>query len=466
MEHFETEIQQDFVKKLKYAITENFIEIKQNDRWSIGRNTNIIDIVIYRGFFPFAVVEIKQKLKEKSNLTNAVESVRAAIILTNSRFGIVTDNNVYYLYDKNRKSQDFEKVSFEKLVNRITRPSKIKSLKKNKETISDIIRNTAKKHLPENHEFLSFIDNNLTYNCIEFDERINSYVFAENCGDILSFENKFFNKMFGEFKDKRICRYTSLGTAFAMLNNLSLRMNGLLGMNDKSEVNYVENYFSRKDNTLSIAKPIIKEPRNTITELNKRYITSCTKISKKDDLTLWRLYGDDAKGVCLVYDVNKNNLNDNVILQKVKYADKDGNHKELDFLAQIKLAVEQSTNLNFKFQKLDYWKHFFKANDYRVENEVRLLIIDNDTLTKIKTDWVMTYTHSIFNPLIEFKLNSSNFPIQLKLIVLGPKCPEQETNFVQINEMILRKQNEISTHIEDNDLGKLEVELSNIKHYR
>ena len=167
-----------------------------------------------------------------------------------------------------------------------------------------------------------------------------------------------------------------------------------------------------------------------------------------------------------VFSVKKNNLSKYVLLQKVKYADKNGNHKELDFLKQIKIEVEALTGFKFEFRKLGYWKHFFKAFDYAVEDEIRLLIIDNDSLNKLKTDWVMTYSHSIFNPYIDFSLNSKDFPIQLKTILLGPKCPEQETNFVQIQEMIRRKKKIIRNGGKDSNLNDLKVEISNIKHYR
>jgi hypothetical protein len=172
------------------------------------------------------------------------------------------------------------------------------------------------------------------------------------------------------------------------------------------------------------------------------------------------------KAFALSLDVKKSNLNKHVLLQKVKYADENGNHKELDFLKQIKVEVERLTGFKFEFRKLGYWKHFFKANDYAIEEEVRLLIIDNDSLVKLKTDWVMTYTHSIINPVIDFRLNSKLFPIQLKCILLGPKCPEQETNFVQIDEMIRRKRKEIKVKGYDSNLRNLKVELSKINHYR
>ena len=189
-------------------------------------------------------------------------------------------------------------------------------------------------------------------------------------------------------------------------------------------------------------------------------------MQEKDDLTLWRLYSDDAKGVCLTFDIKYENLNNHVLLQKVKYANKNGQHKELNFLKQIKLDVENKTGFPFDFRKLGYWKHFFKPYDYSIEEEVRLLIIDNDSLPKIKSDWVMTYTHSIINPIMDFRLNSKLFPIQLREITLGPKCPEQETNYVQLQEMIRRKKREISDKKYDSKLNTLKVELSEIKHYR
>jgi Protein of unknown function (DUF2971) len=231
-------------------------------------------------------------------------------------------------------------------------------------------------------------------------------------------------------------------------------------MNDKSEVNYVETYLN------GVEKPLIKEHYNTIIALNNRYITSFTKISRKDDLTLWRLYSDNAKGVCLIFNLKRNHQNNHVLLQKVKYADEKGKHKELDFLKQIKDDVESNTGFKFEFRKIGYWKHFFKPHDYAIEEEVRLLIIDDDSLVKIKSDWVMTHTHSIINPVMDFRLNSSSFPTQLREIIIGPKCPEQETNMVQLQEMIRRKKREISEKSYDSNLNNLKVELSNIKHYR
>ena len=460
MERFESEVEKLVFNRLEEVLSSTDLTLHKEDKWQIGRSIIYFDIVIYKRNNPLAVVEVKARLHNKNLLARAIEQVRSAISITNARFGIITDNEKFFLYDRSRKEEDFLELSFETIVNYLLNAEKIKVEKKDLEEVSKIILNSAEKHLASNQEFQSFIRSKSFLGRIKFDDKSNTYFFSGDDQGISSFENQFFIKMLGEFKDTQICRYTSLKTIFEMLNYISFRMNGLVGMNDKSEVNYVETYLN------GIEKPLIKEHHNTIIAINNRYITSCSKVERKDDLTLWRLYSDDAKGVCLVFDVKSNNLNNNVLLQKVKYADEDGKHKELDFLKQVKDDVESITGYKFEFRKIGYWKHFFKPYDYSIEEEVRLLIIDNDSLTKIKSDWVMTFTHSIINPIMDFGLNSKSFPIQLKEILLGPKCPEQETNLVQIKEMIRRKKREIIEKSSDSNLTNLKVELSKIKHYR
>lgn len=466
MERFESEIELIVATRFKESLKQTNLEVRLQDRWDTPLLKRRFDIVIYKGVHPLTVIEVKGRLENKNLLARATDQLRSALSITNARFGIATDNQLFYFYDRNEKNLDFVELSFEEIIKRLINPEKIKVVKKDKEDVLNIIIDSANQHLQDNIEFLTFIKSKSFLSRIQFDQNSNTYIFSDDDGGITSFENQFFNKMFGEFKDTQICRYTGLKTIFDMLSYLSFRMSGLVGMNDKSEVNYVESYLNRDNGNISIDKPLIKEHYNTIIAINNRYITSCSKIERKDDLTLWRLYSDDAKGVCLVFDVKQSNLNKHVLLQKVKYADKNGNHKELDFLKQIKVEVEKLTGFKFEFRKLGYWKHFFKANDYAIEEEVRLLIIDNDTLDKLKTDWVMTYTHSIINPIIDFKLNSKSFPIHLKTILLGPKCPEQETNYVQIEEMIRRKKKEIKDNKHDSNLNNLKVELSSIKHYR
>ncbi|WP_299823676.1 DUF2971 domain-containing protein [uncultured Pontibacter sp.] len=459
---YHSELEEIVTRRLEDSLKGTSLEIRLHDRWEVSKVRRYFDIVIYKNIHPLAVIEVKGT----PFLADAIQQLRSALALTNARFGIATDGETFYLYDRNEKDLVFKVVPYDEIISRLTNPEKIRSIEEVKYEIHNIIIQAANAHLQDNSEFISFLNNKGFINKIIFNDASNTYRFYDDITGINSIENQFFNKMFGEFEATQICRYTSLKTIFDMLNFLSFRMSGLVGMNDKSEVNYVDSYLSKDSDMLSVEKPLTKEHHSTITALNKRYITSCSNIERMDDLTLWRLYSDDAKGVCLIFDVKKSNLNQYVLLQKVKYADADGKHKELDFLKNIQKEVESRTGFKFEFRKLSHWKHFFKAHDYKVEEEVRLLIIDNDALDKIKTDWVMTYSHSIFNPIIDFRLNSKSFPIHLSKILLGPKCPEQESNFVQIQEMIRRKKRETEIEGDSLKLDKLKVEFSKIKHYR
>lgn len=456
----ESELEQIVTNRFQEAISDSDLILKSQDRWKTTLLVRTFDIVIYKGVHPLAVIEVRNQINSKDLLARTTDRVRSAISITNSRFGIATDNVHFYFYDKSEKEVDFIEVKFEHIVKQLVNPAIIKVVKKDREQVLKIILDAAKKHLSTNDELFEFLNSKSFLGAIRFDQNKRVYYFYDDEVGTNAFENKFFNKLLGEFKEKEICRYTSLSTIFSMLNNISFRMSGIVGMNDRSEVNYVDTYLN------GIEKPLIKEHHNTISAINNRYITSCTTITKKDDLTLWRLYSDDGKGVCLIFDVRSSNLNKHVLLQKVRYADEKGNHRELNFLKQIKDDVEGSTGFNFEFTKIGYWKHFFKPFDYTVENEIRLLIIDTDKLEKDKSDWVMTYAHSIFNPIIDFRLNGKSFPIQLKEIILGPKCPEQETNLVQFQEMIRRKKREIAKYFYDSNLDNLKVEQSKIKHYR
>lgn len=434
--------------------------IKAQDKWKTPLLTRWFDLVVYKGVHPLAVIEIKTSLLNKNVLARATDQAVSAMSITNARFGIVTDNASFYLYDRNVPLDYFKEVEFEFVVNVLIAPTKIEFRPDSQRRIVEIFREAARSYLSDNQKLEALLGTDSFIDHVIFDENSNTYKFHERDGSLNAFENRLFRELFGTFTEKLICRYTSLSTLYSIINNISYRMSGLVGMNDRSEVNYVDTYLN------GVEKPLIKLHNRSISALNERYITSCATIENKDNLTLWRLYAEDSRGVCMVFEVDHSSLDSHVLLQKVKYANKEGKLADLDFIKFVKEEVERVTGFTFEFTKLGYWKHFYKPFEYSIEAEVRLLIIDNPSLPKLRSDWVMTHAHSIINPIIDFQLNSKTFPIQLKEIMLGPKCPEQETNKVQLEEMIRRKKQEIVQKHLDSNLSTLKVELSKIKHYR
>lgn len=456
---YESQIEKNVLEKLYQELAGTELKIIRNDKWITQKFIRLFDVALYKSNNPFALFEINS-FHFDNGLFKAKEHIRTGMEVSNARFGIITNGDKFFLFDNISNNKDFVEISFSSLIQKLTSINEIKLTKTDKLKILEVFKSSALKHLSSNKEVLDFILNNKLTHRLKFDNLRNTVYLNDRVKTINSFENIFFNKLFGTFSDKKICRYTSLDTLFQMLNNLSVRMNGLVGMNDRSEINYVDNYLNGNE------KPLSRMHHNTIIALNKRYITSCSKITRKDELTLWRLYAEDGTGVCLVFDIKKENLNENILIQKVKYADENGIHPELEFLKEIKTKVKLITNYTFEFRNIGLWKHFFKPYDYSVEEEVRVLVIDNNKLDSIALHWVKTYSHSIINPCIDFRLNSPEFPVHLSQIILGPKLPEQESNLVQFQEMVRRKKREIAENKISTKLDRLKITQSKIKSYR
>ncbi len=174
-------------------------------------------------------------------------------------------------------------------------------------------------------------------NQIDYEERSEKFVFKDDS------ENDFFNKLLGCNSFTEIYRYASFDWFFSMIQNGKYRMCGIAGMNDPTEVDYFDKYVNNG---------VDKEKVD-----NNIFISSCCLL--EDDLTMWRLYGDDAKGVCLTFKINCEN--ENFVMSKVDYANKD-THRCLDIIKEL-------INEGVFFKHLDRYKHFFKPYEYRIEKE-------------------------------------------------------------------------------------------------
>ena len=181
-------------------------------------------------------------------------------------------------------------------------------------------------------------------------------------------------------------------------------------------------------------------------------------MSKKDDLNMWRLYGDDSKGVCLWYKVD-DELPDHFFLAKVSYA-KNGTHAELSYLSS-KMG-KGVCGRNFEIRNLNSWLHFFKPSEYAVEEEVRLLYEMNDGSLFDATNgkWIYDTSNGIIAPIVRFPIIKADcrFPLVFERIVLGPNLKERSINKEQL--LLMFKYGQIN--VTDN----FEIIYSDINSYR
>lgn len=261
----------------------------------------------------------------------------------------------------------------------------------------------------------------------------------------------FYDVVFGKTDDvKTICRYSSLHSFFDILNNQSVRMCALPGMNDPSEgvlaYNYIHSDSSQENNKA-------EEKKNRF--LNDTLILSfCEGKEKFDELTQWRLYGDNAKGVCCEYELD-GVLPDDYFFRRTIY-ESDNSNGTLEKLKKICDSVKQSEIDFFVDAKLLY--PFFKSEAYSIENEIRLLYKVN---TDAELKWMLTQDHSIINAYKDIPLK--DFPLKLKRVVLGPLMPNKETNKYQIKRMLECVASQVK---ELKYLRSVQVEISTIDCYR
>ena len=255
-----------------------------------------------------------------------------------------------------------------------------------------------------------------------------------------------------------IYRYTSAETLIRIFNNEGVlhSMSSLIAMNDTTEMDYTDNYLKKAGVHISE-----NEFRNRKNNSVHAYITSLTDL--KDDLTLWRLYGDNAKGICIEYEVPNHIESSGFVLAWVSYADKNKKNNKLDFIAEF---MKQSVKgRHFILRGWYGWKHFFKPYEYNIENEIRLLTYVDDIDFKIdnnKRKWITT-SDNIFAPLLLLPLKPKDkemiYPLQIKNIMLGSKFKEKEANKITWEYKIT---DEYSEYVASN----FHISISEIDNYR
>lgn len=262
-------------------------------------------------------------------------------------------------------------------------------------------------------------------------------------------EDEFFRLLLPKDEPELLCRYTTLNSFFLTLKDKTNCICSLTCMNDKGEISYADKY---------VHYGVYAYSHQVVDENNDCFVLSCCNVDKMDDLTMWRLYGDQGRGVCLEYNINSTGTdNERFFLAPVSYGVEKNKHPQLDFIRNINHWVKDGWR--FKFNRWHIWKHFFKSYLFKDEHEYRLLFLPApDDEPKLR--WIMDSTNNIVSRIALFGTNEDTFPLKLKSVLVGPKCPEQESNVDQL-EFMNRKQ----AVMQSNHMTKV-VRASNITDYR
>ena len=261
--------------------------------------------------------------------------------------------------------------------------------------------------------------NNIQKSHVTYDANTNQcYVDSED-------ERAFFQTIFIPYEEDYICRYTTFDALERILRDKKQSVCSVVCMNDETECYYADDYLRKyKESEAKTQQKIDYK------ESNNCQISSCTHIQLVDNLSLWRLYADNGRGVCLKYKIDKKILTEQgFYLYMVNYPYEKDRQWKLDLVAHLQNM--QIMGYTFVFKNFHIWKHFFKPKHYRDEHEIRLLHFKNN---EDQFKWIRTGDSQILAPVIEFNIEKgkNKFPLVLSEIILGPKFPEAATNAEQI----------------------------------
>lgn len=232
-----------------------------------------------------------------------------------------------------------------------------------------------------------------------------------------------------ERKDGKIklYRYSTIDAIFSTIKHFSYRLNGIQGMNDQKEGLFLFEKLFKKN-----------EPFNK--RINDIFISSCSM--KYDNLTMWRLYGDNSKGAAITLELTDDYTDKPFYIKKLYYR----NIEKIKSKIQLLNAQMSELGYNLDSRMFSLFPFFVKSYHYDIEAEVRILYDKSLNTESIATkfEWGISEPYKIIRPYVDieiFKDDSREYndilPFRITEIVLGPNCPFSKRNIEQIKHYLL-----------------------------
>lgn len=410
--------------RLQKALGEDFrVEIDTDITGSLGLNSCRFDLAIFFNEEPIAAIEYKS-IKDIFNIKYQAETLARKFEEIGIKYGVIyfwkskDEGSEFHLFRKGHLG--LEKISFDGLIKAIAENREFGSRPLVDEVYVDLMDS-----MPE--ELFDSIPHDSINNLFKED----TLVFDENRGVVSlksEFEDQLFKILLPHTSHNELCRYTSLKSLFLLMRNKEHCLCSITCMNDKGEISYADEYVSYG----ATASSFLSVDNN-----NNCFILSCCDQTKSDDLKMWRLYADNAKGACIEYSIDYSKIdNEHFFLAPVSYGQSQNCHYELDFIKGIRNW--RKDGWRFELKRWNIWKHFFKSYIFADEKEIRLMYVPEEG-SHVTFEWIMDSTNSIVSRICLFKFKDNMFPLKLKSALIGPKCPEQTSNVDQFNYMNMKQ---------------------------
>lgn len=239
---------------------------------------------------------------------------------------------------------------------------------------------------------------------VVFDTYQKSYLVKSNLHEFLNFQK---NK---NEENVWVYKYTSLETYRNILNHGTFRMNSIIAMNDENESLWADLVTSKDETPNEVYYKSVVKNKNLL-------ITSFA--SKEDNATMWRLYGDQGKGICMAFTVPANRIT------KVLYVnEKDENVRKLK---EARTALVNK-GIKVEFSDMNEMKYYIKHSDFSIEGEYRYLYDAGDENLDIAS------YGDLLSPYKEFKYvketqKFGNLPFKFEYVIIGKNINHYKTVF-------------------------------------
>ena len=370
---------------------------------------------------PVAVFEVKGFPQAWTLRRQMDTSLSRSFQVQGVRYSIITDGDEFWIWSQ--ESVEYVKTDFDKVIEIIKEKLPVLGDTPTLEQICNAMTEAATKvKLKQSNAIKTFIEKPRTRSLFKTDKKTGKIEFSTP-----SAEDAFFSYLLNGRIPTKLCRFTTRHNLFLLFKDGKQNMCSIVCMNDKSEETYADKKIGWDESW-----------RTVHLENNNCFILSLMPQDKSDDLTMWRLYGDDAKGVCLNYEIEEKQrgrkLKGDFYISCISYGESEKIHRELDFLCGVSLI-----NINhwqFRFNRWYIWKHFFKSFRFRDEKEVRLLYL-SDGKNKEEKQWIENSESGIVSKMLLFPMiPKSTFPLTLKSVIVGPKAPEPRKITEQFNYIV------------------------------
>lgn len=217
--------------------------------------------------------------------------------------------------------------------------------------------------------------------------------------------------------------YCDIKTLYKILEKKSILLTDMTKSNDADEFHFIFELY-RKHLYINHGKKASLPIKLSTEELSKANITvrpmARCFTTKKDDLSMWRAYGDDGKGVCIGFNVealkksinNKKIQGKNIELKKIIYINKN----DKNVLNELFKNFDDNFFVN-NYNSLLEISLFHKNNSFEMEDEVRIGVNVYINKGKINNEFNLDFCADI-GFFVRIPIEFSD----ISEIIIGPKC--------------------------------------------